>query len=193
MLEAAPARKVTPLDAFRLARNRWIAGERLDIGKLAGELGVGRATVFRWVGTRENLYGEICSALFTKQLERAEAEAKGEGAEKLLDILERLLRALSSAAPLRYFVEQDPEFALRVLTSRASTVQLRCVQQIRELIFSLVREPALPAEELAYIIVRITESFLYRDVLTGDLADIEAAIRAIRVLLTAPPEKTKRR
>jgi AcrR family transcriptional regulator len=193
LLDAAPAKKITPLDAFRLARNRWLAGERLDIGKLAAELGVGRATVFRWVGTRENLYGQICSALFTKQLERAEAAAKGEGADKLLDILERLLRALSSAAPLRYFVEQDPEFALRVLTSRASTVQSRCVQQIRELIVALVPEPALPAEELAYIIVRITESFLYRDVLTGDLADIEAAIRAIRVLLTAPPEKKKRR
>mgnify|MGYP001553206907 CR=1 FL=1 len=49
------------------------------------------------------------------------------------------------------------------------------------------------ADELAYIIVRITESFLYRDVLTGDAADIEAAIRAIRVLVTAPPEKKQRR
>ena len=192
-LDATPAKKVTPLDAFRLARNRWLAGERVDIGKLASELGVGRATVFRWVGTRENLYGEICSALFTKLLERAEAEAKGHGVDKLLDILERLLHALASAAPLRYFVEQDPEFAMRVLTSRASPVQSRCVQHLRELIFALVPDPALPSEELAYIIVRITESFLYRDVITGDHADIDAAIRAIRVLLTAPPEKKKRR
>src|SRR6185312_7002203 len=112
---------------------------------------------------------------------------------KMLDIMERLLRALSNAAPLRTFVSQDPEFALRVLTGRGSTVQYRCVQQIRELIFQLVAEPALPAEELAYIIVRITESFLYRDALTGDTADVEAAIRAIRVLLTAPPEKKRKR
>jgi hypothetical protein len=82
---------------------------------------------------------------------------------------------------------------MRVLTSRASTVQFRCVQQIRELIFEFVAEPALPAEELAYIIVRVTESFLYRDVITGDKADIDAAIRAIRVLLTAPPEKKRKR
>ncbi len=192
-LEAAPDKKVTPLDAFRLARNRWLAGERLDIGKLAAELGVGRATVFRWVGSREQLYGEICSQLFTKQLERAEQAAKGQGVEKLIDILDGLLHALASAAPLRYFVEQDPEFAMRVLTSRASTVQYRCVQAIRELVFQLVPEPALPSEELAYIIVRVTESFLYRDVITGDTADIDAAMRAIRVLLTAPPEKPSRR
>ncbi len=192
LLTSTPEKKVTPLDAFRLARNHWLAGERLDIGKIATELGVGRATVFRWVGTRENLYAEICSQLFKKTLEQAEAQAKGKGVDKLIDILEHLLRTLAHAAPLRYFVEQDPEFALRVLTSRASSVQHRCVQHVRELIFALVDAPALPADELAYIIVRITESFLYRDVLTGDAADIEAAIRAIRVLLTAPPSVNTR-
>jgi AcrR family transcriptional regulator len=192
-LDATPDRKVTPLDAFRLARTRWLAGDRLDIGKLATELGVGRATVFRWVGSREQLYGEICSQLFTKALERAEQGAKGHGVDKLIEILETLLRALAGSPALRYFVEQDPEFAMRVLTSRANIVQRRTVQQIRELLFQLVPEPALPAEELAYIIVRVTESFLYRDVITGDKADIDAAIRAIRVLLTAPPEKKRKR
>jgi len=61
-----PAAKVTAMDAFKLARSKWLAGERLDVGRIAQELGVGRATVFRWVGTRENLYGEVISALFAK-------------------------------------------------------------------------------------------------------------------------------
>ena len=98
----------------------------------------------------------------------------------------------SVAAELRYFVEQDPPFAMRVLTSRASPVQSRCVQAIRELIFQLVPEPALPADDLAYIIVRVTESFLYRDQITGDEIEIDAAIRAIRLLLTAPPSRPGR-
>ena len=185
-LESTEARKrVTPLDLFKLARKKWLAGERLDLGKLAAELDVGRATVFRWVGSRESLYGEICSQLFTKSLERAQEDARGSGVARLVDIMERLLRALATAAPLRRFVAEDPEFALRVLTSRASPVQYRCVIAVRELIWELVEEPALPADELAYLVVRITESFLYRDVITGDEADIEAAIRAISLLLTS--------
>ena len=194
LLDAPEApKRVTPLDVFAVARKKWLAGERLDIGKLAQELRVGRATVFRWVGSRENLYGEICSALFVKEVERAQQGARGAGVERLLDIMERLLHSLASAAPLRRFVVEDPEFALRVLTSRASPVQYRCTVAVRELIWQLVPEPALPADELAYLVVRITESFLYRDVITGDEADIEAAIRAIRLLLTAAPERKKRR
>lgn len=192
LLGSTPEKKRTPLDAFRLARTQWLAGERLDIGKLAAELGVARATVFRWVGSRENLYGEICSQLFLKTLEKAEGGAKGQGLDRMLDVIERLLRALASSPALRYFVEQDPQFAMRVLTSRASPVQFRCVQAIRELIFQLVPEPALPADDLAYIIVRVTESFLYRDQITGDEIEIDAAIRAIRLLLTAPPSRPGR-
>src|SRR5512140_1963820 len=104
MVEETTVRRTTPLDAFKLARKKWLAGERLDIGKLAEEIGVGRATLFRWVGTREALYGEICSALFTRELERAEQEARGSGLPKLLDTIARLLRSLSTAAPLRRFV-----------------------------------------------------------------------------------------
>src|SRR6476620_879716 len=81
--------RTTPLDAFKLARRKWLSGERLDVGKLAAELGVGRATVFRWVGTRENLYGEICSSLFSRVLETAKTDARGTGLARVLDTLER--------------------------------------------------------------------------------------------------------
>jgi AcrR family transcriptional regulator len=196
LLDDEPApRRVNPIDAFKLARTKWLAGERLDVGKLAAELGVGRATVFRWVGTRENLYGEVISALFARELERALAGAKGHGLPRILDAMARLLRALAASAPLRRFVTEDPELAMRVLTSRASPVQYRCTNAFRELLDELVASramtPALPTAELAYIVIRITESFLYRDVIDGADADIESAIRAIRILCTAKRGRTK--
>ena len=188
-------RRTTPLDAFKLARKRFVAGERIDVGKLATELGVGRATVFRWVGTRENLYGEVCSSLFSRVLDTAKADARGTGLGRVLDTLERLLRALAAAAPLRRFVAEDPEFALRVLTSRHSPVQYRSTQAVKEMLDALVAdgalEPALPPDELAYVIVRITESFLYRDVITGTEADIGSAIATIRILLGAQKKRGK--
>jgi len=184
--------RVTPLHAFKLARSKWLHGERIDIGKLASELGVGRATVFRWVGTREDLYGEVCFAGFQGALARAQSAAQGQGVDRLIDLIERLLRLLATSTPLRKFVAADPEFALRVLTSRDSLVQRRCTLAVQQLIDELAdagkMRPALPSDELAYVIVRITEAFLYRDVIAAAAPDIESAIHVIRILLTATPK-----
>ena len=49
----------TPLDALELARRHWLAGERIDMGALARELGVSRATLYSWVGSKERLLGEV--------------------------------------------------------------------------------------------------------------------------------------
>jgi hypothetical protein len=45
--------------------------------------------------------------------------------------------------------------------------------------------PAMDVDALAYLIVRIGESFLYRDAITGEAADIEPALTAIRILVSA--------
>jgi AcrR family transcriptional regulator len=188
--------RATPLDVFRLARKKWLAGERLDIGKLAEELGVGRATVFRWVGSREQLYGEVISSLFASSLERAQHEAHGCGPEYLADVTHRLLHFLLEAEPLRRFVQQDTEFALRVLMSKNSPVEHRCTSAVRALLAAQAQaghiRPAMDLEALAYVIVRIGESFLYRDVLTGEAPDIETATQAIRILYAAQPELSAR-
>ncbi len=189
--------RATPLAVFELARKKWLAGERLDIGKLAEELGVGRATVFRWVGSREQLYGEVISSLFTLALERAQREARGVGLEYATAVTHRLLQLLLAAEPLRRFVQQDTEFALRVLMSRDSPVEQRCTQAVRALLATQVAaghmQPAMELEALAYVVVRIGESFLYRDVLTGEAPDIDTATQAIRILYAARPEPRPRR
>ena len=194
------AKKVTALDAFELARQKWITGERLDIGKLAEELGVGRATVFRWVGTREQLYGEVISSAFAQSIEWARRASTGTGARFLTRVTHNLLSALIASQPLRTFLQQDPELAMRIVMSSSSPVEHRVVAAVRGLIDAEVTaghlRPAIDVDSLAYVIVRIAESFLYRDVISGDDPDIVTATKAIGLLFaaqTAPPAKRSRR
>src|SRR5206468_12935445 len=49
----------TALDAFRLARRTFQAGDRVDMQTLARTLQVDRVTVYRWVGSREQLLTEV--------------------------------------------------------------------------------------------------------------------------------------
>jgi AcrR family transcriptional regulator len=187
--------KATPQDVFALALDWWNKGERFDIGRMAQALGVSRATVFRWVGSRELLYGEVISSLFEVALATARKQAKGEGPEFIADVTQRLFHLLVTDAPLRTFVQQDAEYAMRILMSRSSTVEQRCAASIRASLEEGVRagliRPVMDLDALAYVILRIGESFLYRDALTGDPVDVESAITAIRILLTVEKEDAR--
>jgi AcrR family transcriptional regulator len=192
-LKQRPAKRPSPIDAFVLARRKWVRGERLDIGQIANELGVGRATVFRWVGTREQLYGEILSAAYAYTRARLRRVAVGKGADLVADMTRRTLTTLFAAEPLRRFIAQDPEFAIRILTSKSSPVQDRCIELeaalLRELADKGEINPALEVDTLAYVIVRVSESFLYSDVISGREPNFEAASAAVRILCAAegPP------
>lgn len=185
-------RRPVPADAFALARAKWLRGERLDIGQLAQELGVGRATLFRWVGTREQLYGAVLSEVYERQRRILVRQATGSGVDYVLEVVRRNLEGLLQAKPLRTFIEQDPEYAIRVLTSKSSALQARAIALDAELIQSVVDrgeiQPALDIDTLSYIIVRIGESFLYADVISGRAPDIDKAVATIRILLSAKAE-----
>jgi AcrR family transcriptional regulator len=181
----------TPLDALRLAREQWLASGRLDMGALAGALGVSRATLYRWVGTRERLLGEVLWTFAAAAIREARAAASGSGADFLADSIERYMRAALQSEPVTRFLKQEPELALRVLTSKHSPMQRRSIaamsEQLREQVQAGTLEPALDPDDLAYVIVRIVESYLFSDLIADTEPDVDKAIDAIYALLHAPP------
>jgi AcrR family transcriptional regulator len=189
--------RATPLDALQLARETWMAGHPLDMGALASEVGTSRATLYRWVGSKERLLGEVMWSLAEPTYREALAAASGSGPDYVTEVIERYMAAAIDFPPLRRFVERDPESALRVLTSKHSPMQRRSIAAVRELLDEQVEagalEPPLDLDSLAYLIVRIVESFLYSDVITGTEPDVGKAADAIHALLHAPPTARRSR
>ena len=190
-------RRPTPLDALRLARRSWLADQRIDMGALAEELGTSRATLYNWVGSKERLIGEVLWTLAEPTMRQAQEQAKGSGPDYVGQVAERFVEAVAGFAPLRRFVEQDPEFALRILTSKRSPLQRRLIEMNRELLERQVAagalDPPLDLDTLAYLLARIAESFLYTNVITGDEPDPAKAGQVTRVLLSAPAQTAQRR
>jgi AcrR family transcriptional regulator len=190
------ASRPTPLDALHLARRRWLAGERLDMGELARELGISRATLYSWVGSRERLIGEVLWSFAETGLQQAREAASGSGAGYVVDVFQRFIHLNASFEPLRRFIERDSELALRVLTSRNSPVQGRMIAAARDLLAEQVQSgaltPGLDVETLAYTIIRVAESFLYSDVIAGTEPDIDRAVDVVHVLLHAPRAPARR-
>jgi AcrR family transcriptional regulator len=183
----AQERKPDALDAFRVARRWLMAGRRIEMQELAAELGVNRATLFRWVGSRDDLLGEILWSLAGPALAAAVVASDGNGAQRITGAIGRFAAMVDQADYLREFLRREPERALRILTTRAGTVQARLVGAIDTLLNDEVSQgnlhSALPLHDLAYLIVRIVESFLYAEFITGEEADIAMAELAVGALL----------
>ena len=179
---------VTPVDALKAARRRFLKKERVDMSELAAELGVGRATLYRWVGSREQLLGEVLWSMTEAGLAQARAQSKAKGAEWVLQIYRTMGDQIVANEPLHHFIETEPELALRVMTSKVSPQQRRMTEAWHDILLEAERDKGLKlrldVDTLAYVLVRIAESFLWSDLITGEQLDLEKANDVARALLT---------
>ncbi len=164
-------------DVLAAAMYRFLRGRRIDIRAIAAELGVARPTIYRWLGSREDLIGEVLILAADPLLDDARANARGRGGRVLLDTFDRFNRSLADAPALRQFVEQEHDAALRIICSGAGRVQPHLVARIAGLIEDEVRrgsyEPRVEPSTLAYAIVRLAEAFLFNDAVAGMRGDVD--------------------
>jgi len=165
--------------------SRRYASYRSD---LAQELGIGRATLYRWVGSRDRLLGEVLWSLAELGLAQSRTQATGRGAAWVLAVYRRFGDLIVGLEPLRHFVKSEPECALRVMTSKASPLQRRVVDTFRDVLVEAQKTKGLKLrldpETLAFAMVRIAESFLWTDLITGGTPDLAKAQEVTEVLLT---------
>lgn len=181
-----PPPRPTPLDAFEAARRTFLAGGRLDMQELAAELGVNRVTLYRWVGSREQLLTEVLWALTTRSfdgyIERAQLDEP-----RVAALLSMFIRDVLANPGMRRLLDDEGDFAMRVLTGRDSAYRQRLMRLVHDL---LAEDRAagrltstVPLEDLAYTAVRITESYVHTRVITGEDPDADRASRVLYTLL----------
>jgi AcrR family transcriptional regulator len=183
---AAPA--AIPAEIFTGAVDAYVSGQRLDMQSLAQRAGVGRATLYRRAGNREQLLDEVlwwrARRLLVRQVRATAALA---GAARIVAVIGGVLAAVERDKPLRAFVESDPEAAMRILTGTRSTAAKGMTGALQNLI-DLERgrgafEAELDTRTLAYAIMRICEGFLYADVIADRPPDTGRAVMVIEALL----------
>jgi AcrR family transcriptional regulator len=177
-----------PPDIFAAAVDTFVAGRRLDMRSLARCIGVARATLYRRVGNREQLLDQVLWWRARRLLaDQVRASADLTGADRLTAVITGVLHAIGADRPVRMFLESDPETALRLLTGRGSTVHRGMAEALENLI-DLERgrgafEASLDTSTLAFAIVRVSEGFLYSDVIADRTPDIGRAVTVIEALL----------
>ena len=177
--------------AYALARDRLLAGERIDMQQLAAELAVDRSTLFRWVGSRDQLVSRILHDMgrvtLARVLRKVRADGFG-GAQLVAEAVAGFADELITAPFFRAYLRREPERALRLLTTNASPIQDEMIAAVENLLQQEVDAAALsypmPTGDLAYLVVRVGESFIYTDLITGGVPDSAKARTALLALLS---------
>ena len=179
---------MVPADIFAAAVDTFVAGQRLDMRSLARRIGMARATLYRRVGNREQLLDQVLWWRARRLLaDQVRASAELTGADRLTAVIGGVLRAIGTDRPVRTFLESDPETALRLLTGPRSAVHQGMAKALENLI-DLERghgafDARLDTPTLAFAIVRVSEGFLYSDVIADRAPDIVRAVTVIEALL----------
>jgi AcrR family transcriptional regulator len=177
-----------PGPIFAAAVDTFVSGQRLDMRSLARRAGVGRATLYRRAGNREQLLDQVLWWRARRLLAgQVRASAHLTGTDRLTAVVGGVLRAIGADRPVLTFLESEPEAALRVLTGSRSAVHQGMAAALENLI-DLERErgafdASLDTPTLAFAIVRVADGFLYSDVIADRAAGARRAVVAIEALL----------
>jgi AcrR family transcriptional regulator len=177
-----------PVEVFEAAAATYSSGQRLDMQALARTLGVGRATLYRHTGNRERLLDEVVWWRSRVALAAAATESSGlRGVPRMVGLIAAILRAVEEDQALQAFLDYDAETALRILTGSRSAVQQGMSGALERLIDLETRRGNFTADldtpTLAYAIVRVSEAFLYSDIIADRTRDIPRAVAVLEGLL----------
>lgn len=178
-------------EVVALARQAFLAGDRVDIQAIAARLGLSRASIYRWFGSRDGVLGAVLAGEFEALIERADTRRRSSGGQRILDVLDRVNRWMADNEPFRRYFDNEPLAGLRILTTADGPVQPRVVAAVAELIARTEDDdgyfPPLERSLLAYSLVRLGEAFLYNDNVAGIRGDVDRLHRVQAALLGLPP------
>jgi AcrR family transcriptional regulator len=180
--------------AIDAATRVYLAGGVLDMSSLADELGVGRSTLYRWVGNREDLLGTVLAEAAVRTFRKAAAGAGGKGGvHHVLDVLERFMRAVIAAAPLQALSKHEPLLLVRVamMPGQVEAAASRMIAEMLETEVAAGRlEIPLPPAVFGEAIVRLCDAHLYAPLLGRDEPDSTGSPFPWCTRATAAPTST---
>lgn len=195
---AAPTRLGTALSrqaAVDAATRLYLAGEPVDMSALATELGIGRSTLYRLVGNREDLLATVLAEATERTFRRTVADMAAEagpdaappgGTEYILKVMDRFLNAVVDAKPLQAVSHREPLLIVRLMLLPGLVEQTagRLVGELLDAEVAAGRmELPLPTATFGLALIRMCDAHLYAPLLGGGAPEIGTALDLVAALL----------
>lgn len=161
----------------RGAAHHFRAHGSVDMDRLATDLAVSRATLYRVVGNRDAVLGDALWLLARRLLESARHTCRQSGIDGVIELSRRFVAGARATEALRSFVKAEPGTAARVLAE----LRGRAVPAVHE----VFAEAGLTGVglDVACLYLRVIESVLFGDLFRGPRVGFAVAERPLRALL----------
>jgi AcrR family transcriptional regulator len=176
-----------PESALRVARRRFLRGDRFDTTAIADEVRVNRVTLYRWFGTRDHFLVEMMWSLARHTVDSIAGVIDMRGADRVIALVTQFLDVVISNPGMQRWLAEDGEHAMRLLTRHDMPFQPRLIAALEEVLQEETDAGTLilpiDLHELAFVIVRLIESYTYLDMITGERPDPARIRPVLRLLL----------
>jgi AcrR family transcriptional regulator len=190
---APSPQRATAEDAIELATATHLAGERVDMGVLAQQLAIGRATLYRWFGSRERLLEEVLLRRMSVFIALAREQARGSGDERLMQIIGAMVGASTEARPVRSLIEREPTLALRILAGEHGRLHRLMVEETMRDLASTRSESQLKAmRDRVDATIQVITALLWVAIAIGDEPPVARIEGLARELLAEHPARKRR-
>jgi len=181
--------------AVDAATRLYLAGEPVDMSALATELGIGRSTLYRLVGNREDLLATVLADATERTFRRTVADMAAEagpdaeppgGADYILKVMDRFLNAVVDAKPLQAVSHREPLLIVRLMLLPGLVEQTagRLVGELLDAEVAAGRmELPLPTATFGLALIRMCDAHLYAPLLGGGAPEIGTALDLVAALL----------
>lgn len=160
----------------------------IEVRALAHEIGVSRATLYRWAVSREAVLDAVLAYLGAANLRACERVVRTPpGPARLVDVHDLHLRRITGNPQFRRFIEAEPRLASRLLLNGDGNVHRAVTDALADLIRRQEEDSEwcapLGAEALAAVVSQMSEAFMYGDLIAGKHADVETPTVVLKLML----------
>lgn len=176
--------KPTSQDAIDVAIATFEAGQRVDMAQIAERLGVGRSTLYRWVGDREALMDRVIDETTIKIAKSVQRRVRGQGLDRILSAVRVYLEATTKYEPLRSLAEREPHLALHVIMNPDGVFARNTRDGLRGQIQRDLPELEIP-EDVVGVINATNLALVWAAIAGGYDPQIDQAVAIVRTVIGA--------
>ena len=171
-------------DAIEVAIAAFEAGERVDMAQIATRLGVGRSTLYRWVGDRDALMDQVIDATTTKLAKSVSRRIRGKGLDRVASAVRVYLEATTRYEPLRSLAQREPQVALHVFMNPDGVFAAHSSAALQQQLQDSLPDVKVP-DDVVEVMNATNLALVWASIAGGYEPHIDRAVSLLRTVVAA--------